>query len=155
MANHSSHADAPALVAALPADSRPVVAAAADHWFRGRFRARLCRSAVGAFPVRRTGGGSTDLSAVIPLLQAGRAVVIFPEGTRSRTGELAEFRSGAFRLAAAAGVPVVPAGLAGTRDLKPVEGRGSRTRIAVRFGDPLVEPDPAVARAEVARLAAG
>ena len=152
VANHSSHADAPALVAALPSAARPAVAAAADHWFRSGLRARACRWAVGGFPVRRHGGGSADLSSVVPLLQAGRAVVIFPEGTRSRSGEMADFRSGAFRLAAEAGVPVVPVALIGTRELLPVSGRGRRGRVVVRLGEPLWRPTPEEAQAAVARM---
>jgi 1-acyl-sn-glycerol-3-phosphate acyltransferase len=48
-------------------------------------------------------------------LRRGVSVVIFPEGTRSRTGEMGRFKSGAFRLAIESGRPVVPVVLAGTR----------------------------------------
>lgn len=44
------------------------------------------------------------------------SVMIFPEGTRSRTGELQEFKDGAFRLAVQAGVPILPIAVLGTRD---------------------------------------
>ncbi|MEO6651715.1 MAG: lysophospholipid acyltransferase family protein [Ilumatobacteraceae bacterium] len=44
------------------------------------------------------------------------SVMIFPEGTRSQTGELAEFKEGAFRVAIQAGVPVIPLAVVGTRD---------------------------------------
>lgn len=47
-------------------------------------------------------------------LQRGSSVLLFPEGTRSKDGELHEFRRGAFTLAAAAGVPVVPIVIDGT-----------------------------------------
>ena len=49
-------------------------------------------------------------------LQQQVSVMIFPEGTRSRDGELLPFKDGAFRLALEAGVPIVPLVVAGTRD---------------------------------------
>jgi 1-acyl-sn-glycerol-3-phosphate acyltransferase len=154
VANHSSHADAPAIVAALPAGRRPAVAAAADYWFAGGLRSRVCRALVGGFAVRRSGGGSADLAGAVDLLRAGRAVVVFPEGTRSRTGEIGEFRSGALRLAADAGVPVVPVGIAGTRGLLPVHGRIRPHAVDVRIGRPLTDPTADELRAAVAELAA-
>jgi 1-acyl-sn-glycerol-3-phosphate acyltransferase len=117
VANHSSHADTAALIAALPAWRKPVVAAAADYWFRGGFRPAICRALCAAFPVRRSGGGSADLAAATRLLAAGHDVIVFPEGTRSRDGQIGDFRRGAARLAAAAGAPLVPAGISGTRAL--------------------------------------
>jgi 1-acyl-sn-glycerol-3-phosphate acyltransferase len=156
VANHCSHADAPALVAALPARLRPAVAAADDYWFRRPVRRRVCVAAVGAFPVRRGGGGSADLDGAAALLRAGRSVVVLPEGTRSRTGELGRFHSGAMRLAATAGVPVVPVGLIGTGRLLPVHGRPRAAQVTVRFGKPIPRADAAAARdAVVALLDAG
>ena len=152
VANHCSHADAPALVAALPARSRPAVAAAADYWFNGSRRAWVCRTLVGGFGVRRTGGGSADLQAAVSLLRQGRSVVVLPEGTRSRNGRLGEFHAGAFRLAAAAGVPVVPVGLVGTSAVMPVHGRPHRGPVEVRVGEPLVAAEPGLARAAVVEL---
>lgn len=153
VANHSSHADAPALLAALPAGHRPTVAAAADYWFRAGRRARVCRALVAGFPVRRSGGGCADLMTAVPALREGRAVVVFAEGTRSRDGEVAAFHSGALRLAAAAGVPVVPVGIAGTRDVLPPHGRVRFRPVAVRVGAPLVSPTAESARAAVVALA--
>jgi 1-acyl-sn-glycerol-3-phosphate acyltransferase len=140
VANHNSHADTAALLAALPAQRRPAVAAAADYWFRGVFRPPVARCLCAAFPVRRTGGGSADLAAAAALLAAGHDVIVYPEGTRSRDGQTGEFHGGAARLAAAAGVPVVPAGIAGTRTLLPPARSGSaprRSRVTVRFGAPV------------------
>jgi 1-acyl-sn-glycerol-3-phosphate acyltransferase len=90
VANHNSRADTAALIAALPGRRRPV----------------------------RCGGGAGLLSAV-RLLTAGHDVVIYPEETRSRDGSVAEFRPGAVRLAAVAGVPLVPVGISGTRRREP------------------------------------
>ncbi|MDE9364718.1 lysophospholipid acyltransferase family protein [Luteipulveratus sp. YIM 133132] len=156
VANHSSHADTAALLAALDAGHRPRVAAAADYWFRGGFKASVCRSLAAGFAVRRGGGGSADLAAAAELLRTGHAVVIFPEGTRTRDGELGDFHSGAARLAAQAGVPVVPVGIQGTRALLPAHGRFHRSPVSVRIGAPLEATDVAAtteqARASVDAL---
>jgi 1-acyl-sn-glycerol-3-phosphate acyltransferase len=151
VANHSSHADTVALLAALPARRQPVAAAAADYWFGQPTRRFACRALTGAFPVRRTGGGSADLARAADLLAAGHDVIIYPEGTRSRDGSIGDFHSGAARLAGNAGVPLVPVGIAGTRELLPVHGRLRRTRITVHIGAPVT--DLHAARAAVEELA--
>ena len=168
VANHCSHADTAALLAALPARRRPVVAAAADYWFgagapggsvHGAIRAITCRALCAAFPVRR-GGGSADLMVAVAYLAAGHDVIIYPEGTRSRDGATGGFRSGAARLAEAAGVPLVPVGIVGTRGLLPPGGRLRRGSVGVLIGTPLSPgPDGTAelirrARAEVIRLSA-
>lgn len=144
VANHSSHADTAALIAALSARRQPAVAAAADYWFRGGVRPAICRALCAAFPVRRSGGGSRDLAAAVRLLAAGHDVIVFPEGTRSRDGQTGDFHRGAARLAAAAGAPLVPAGISGTRALLPPGGptRPHRTAVTVRFGAPLTVSHP-------------
>jgi 1-acyl-sn-glycerol-3-phosphate acyltransferase len=155
VANHGSHADTAALLAALPARPGPRVAAAADYWFSRGWRARVCRWLSGGFPVRRAGGGSADLAAAADLLRAGHPVVVFPEGTRSRDGGVGDFHSGALRLAATAGVPVVPVGLRGTRSVLPPHGRLHRSRVAVVIGAPLHDATVADVRAAVVDLASG
>ena len=154
VANHSSHADTAALLASLPADSRPVFVAAADYWGSSPLRRWACRSLGGGFEVRRGGGGSADLAPLVEQLRAGRTVVIFAEGTRSRDGSVGEFRSGAFRLAERAGVPVVPVGLRGTSDLLPVHGDVHRAAVQVRIGAPIEHATPDAARSAVEALKA-
>jgi 1-acyl-sn-glycerol-3-phosphate acyltransferase len=147
VANHNSHADTAALIAALPARRRPAVA---DYWFAGRgsrggrrgagLRRAACQALCAAFPVRRGAGGGADLPGAARLLAAGRDVVIYPEGTRSRDGGIGEFRHGAARLAAMAGVPLVPVGIAGPRALLPATTTGARARrgaVTVRVGMPV------------------
>jgi 1-acyl-sn-glycerol-3-phosphate acyltransferase len=128
VANHASHADTVALLAASPVRRRPVVAAAADYWFTRPGRAAVCRLLVGGFPVHRGVRGRGDLMAARTLLAAGRAVIVFPEGTRSRDGAVGAFHSGAAWLAREAGVPLVPVRIAGTHELMPVHQRVSQAR---------------------------
>ncbi|MFI6289240.1 lysophospholipid acyltransferase family protein [Streptomyces sp. NPDC051018] len=149
VANHSSHADTAALLAALDARHTPAIGAAADYWFASPWRSRVCRRLASGFPVRRTGGGLDDLLAVAGELRAGRAVVLFPEGTRGGDGSVGSFHRGALVLAERAGVPVVPVGIAGTDRLLPKHGRLRSSLVRVRIGAPL----PSSVSAEEARSA--
>lgn len=137
---HASHADSMALGAAL---ARPV-------YFLGDVR--LTRWPVlgpllpklGMIPVRRGVADTTALDTIAALLDQGAAVVVYPEGSRSRDGRVYRPRSGVSRLAAATGVPVVPAAVAGTYDVWPT-GRRPRWRggrVAIRFGPALDPPGP-------------
>lgn len=153
VANHTSHADTPALLAALDSEHGPRVAAAADYWFTRRWRRFICLRLAAGFPVRRSGGGAADLAAMEPALRAGRAVVVFPEGTRGDGAEVADFRGGALRLAASAGVPVVPVGIAGSVGLLAKHGKLRPSPVTVHIGAPLLDPTPRQARNAVAELA--
>lgn len=143
VANHSSHADTAVLLAALPAGAQPVFAAAADYWFDVPVRRFVASSLIGVLPVRRSGTDTYAqlLAAARPALRAGRTVVIYPEGTRSTDGSVAEFRSGALRLARDCGVPIVPVAVLGTTEVLP-KGASfiSHAPMRVRIGDPV---DPA------------
>ena len=146
VANHSSHADTAAMLAALPPSAQPVFGAAADYWFDVPVRRFIATSLAGILPVRRTGDGgyAALLAAVRPALKAGRTVVIYPEGTRSTDGTVGEFRSGAVRLARDCGVPIVPVAMLGTADVLPKDGRYSPAPMQVLIGAPV---DPANASA--------
>ncbi|MET9659578.1 lysophospholipid acyltransferase family protein [Streptomyces sp. NPDC006510] len=137
VANHSSHADTAALLAALDARHSPAIGAAADYWFASPWRRRICRRLAAGFPVRRSGGGMDDLLSMADELRFGRAVVLFPEGTRGKDGKLGSFHRGALVLAERAGVPVVPVGIAGTDRLLPKHGRLRSALVRVSIGDPL------------------
>ncbi|MFE4716766.1 lysophospholipid acyltransferase family protein [Streptomyces sp. NPDC056728] len=153
VANHSSHADTAALLAALDASHAPAIGAAADYWFASPWRSRICSRLAAGFPVRRSGGGMDDLLGMADTLRAGRAVVLFPEGTRARAGELGSFHRGALVLAEHARVPVVPVGIAGTDRLLPKHGRLRPSLVRVRIGEPLAyTATPEEARKAVAAL---
>lgn len=145
-ANHVSNLDNYVLSAVCP---RPVAFLGKQELTEGLFG--VFNLAMGMIPVDR---GSGDLSAVqriADLLAAGDAIALFPEGTRSPTGELFRFRSGIARIAHLAATPVVPVGLRGTATVWP-RGRGPVPRrpragaLEVRFGAPLPPPDDATPR---------
>jgi 1-acyl-sn-glycerol-3-phosphate acyltransferase len=143
VANHSSHADTAVLLAALPPQAQPVFAAAADYWFDVPVRRFIATAVAGILPVRRSGGGTYEqlLAAARPALRAGRTVVIYPEGTRSKDGSIGEFRSGALRLARDCGVPIVPVAMLGTADVLPKGANFiSPAPMQVRIGEP-VDPN--------------
>jgi 1-acyl-sn-glycerol-3-phosphate acyltransferase len=76
---------------------------------------------LGHLPIRRgdRASGGRLLVRAEETLRLGQSVLFFPEGTRSTTGEVGPFKSGAFRLAARAGVPVLPVAIAGTGNALP------------------------------------
>jgi 1-acyl-sn-glycerol-3-phosphate acyltransferase len=85
------------------------------------FPATLVLNGVGAFPVRRGQADAEAIDTAVELARAGNIVAMFPEGTRRRKGLVKRFearpRSGAARIALEAGVPLVPAAIAGTDKL--------------------------------------
>lgn len=62
------------------------------------------------------------LEAAKDRIRGGTSVLFFPEGTRSRSGDLGEFKKGAFRMALDLGLPILPMTIRGTRDVLPAKG---------------------------------
>lgn len=144
--NHRSFLDHFLLVAVAP---RPVRFLGKQELARGPL-GRLYRL-LGMVPVRRGVADREALEAVQRLLEAGEAVVLFPEGTRSRTGQLFRFRSGVARLAQATGAAVVPVGLRGTAEVWPLGrrvpvGRPPSGTVQVAFGDAMAPPGATAAQ---------
>lgn len=95
----------------------------------------------GVFYVRRGEGDRAAQRLAFDLLAQGRAIGVFPEGTRSRDGRLGEGRAGAALLAMRTGVPILPVGIAGTGRVFPGRSRWPhRSRITIRIGVPLTLP---------------
>jgi 1-acyl-sn-glycerol-3-phosphate acyltransferase len=95
---------------------------------------------VGDIPVRRGFGPSAveAMNRCRAVLRKRVSVMIFPEGTRSKTAELLPFKDGAFRLAVEAGVPILPLALAGTRTALPKhDWRFGRSVAEVRVLEPV------------------
>jgi 1-acyl-sn-glycerol-3-phosphate acyltransferase len=106
---------------------------------RGRLMASVFRG-MGQLPVER--GDTRSAASVVDIgveeLALGKALGIFPEGTRSPDGRLYRFRTGVARLALRSGAPVVPVGMVGTRDVQPPENkRWHRAPVEVHFGTPM------------------
>jgi len=71
-------------------------------------------------------------------VRSGVSVIVFPEGTRSPTGEIGSFKSGGFHLAIEAGVPILPATVSGSRRITPPKSlRVESGSILVRYGKPI------------------
>ena len=106
----------------------------------------------GGFPVRR---GERDVEAIetaVDLARQGYVVAMFPHGTRQRKGLVKKYQpkahTGAARIALDAGVPLVPAAIAGTDRLSRLE------RLRVRYGPPIPTDDlDSLEPSEAARVA--
>ena len=148
-ANHVSNFDP--LIVGFAAAREVHFLAKEELFASSRIFAWLIRS-WNAWPVRRGGGDTAALKRCSWLLKRRQVLVLFPEGTRSKTGETARFRSGIGLLATANRVPVVPVGITGVDQSnvsywtdRDFVRRGFRrkpsgpTHIRVVFGKP-VEP---------------
>ncbi|MCW5547892.1 MAG: 1-acyl-sn-glycerol-3-phosphate acyltransferase [Opitutaceae bacterium] len=112
-ANHSSHLDFAIIWAALPgpwrAKVRPV--AGRDYWEAGPLRRWLARRVFHAVLIerQRVTVANNPLEPMLAALDAGDALIVFPEGTRSRDGTLQPFKAGLYHLARARPtIPLVP-----------------------------------------------
>ncbi|GIK38576.1 MAG: 1-acyl-sn-glycerol-3-phosphate acyltransferase [Chloroflexota bacterium] len=141
-ANHASHVDTAVIFSTLPPSlrQRTVAAAARDYFFEGGWQQSTARILFNAIPVDRdTVKGEDPLRHVIRALDEGYGVVIYPEGTRSMTGQIGPFRRGIGRLIAAfPDVPVIPLRVSGTARAMPKGAAAPRPlTVHVRFGPPL------------------
>jgi 1-acyl-sn-glycerol-3-phosphate acyltransferase len=141
-ANHASFLDPPLVGAAVP---RHIHFLARESLFDLAGLGRLLR-AYEVVPVDREGGGARGLRAILDRLLAGGAIVLFPEGTRSRDGSLQPARSGIGLAVIKSAAPVVPVRVFGSFQAyhrgMPFPRPG---RIAVKYGRPM---DFAALRAE-------
>jgi 1-acyl-sn-glycerol-3-phosphate acyltransferase len=136
MANHVSHLDAPILFQALGVDFKAILK---KELMRAPVFNRVLRFA-GFVEVDRR--DRTQATAVIARttrsLQDGNTFLVFPEGTRSRTGALGEFKRGGFAAGIEAGSRIVPVAVHGTRELMPRGGFRIRPGVVrVRVLDPV------------------
>lgn len=73
----------------------------------------------GHIPVDREKGGNSALCEAIDALKGGKAILLFPEGTRTSTGKMGEGKTGAVRLSLLSGAPILPVRIDGTFDILP------------------------------------
>ena len=114
VSNHLSHLDVLVLGILLRRPLNYVARSSLFFFPLGPF-IRSC----GAFPIQRDGIGAQGLKETLRRLKAGGIVALFPEGTRTPDGELAELKAGIAMLAAKAKVPILPAAIAGTFEAWP------------------------------------
>jgi len=136
-ANHQSFCDSLFLPLVIP---RRVTFLAKAEYFDAKRTAWFFRS-VGQIPIQRGGGDASAraLATARGVLEEGKLVALYPEGTRSTDGNVHRGRTGVARLALECGVPVLPVGIDGTDAIQP---RGSRMlrpfrSVRVRFGPPM------------------
>ena len=145
LANHSSHLDAPLIIGALPRRKARYLAAgaAADYFFDVRWRKWLTTLFFNAFAIERNSEGKRTGSSR-SLLERGVPLLIFPEGGRSKTGQLGRFKPGAAALSIATGAPCLPTAIVGASTAMP---RGvnwpkrGRLPVAVVFGAPMTRTE--------------
>jgi 1-acyl-sn-glycerol-3-phosphate acyltransferase len=141
--NHLSVADELFLGSVVP---RHLAFWAKEEYFdgtglKGWFNRSLMHG-LGAIRVARRGGRDalTAFDGAIPVLKAGDAIALYPEGTRSPDGRLYRGRTGVARLSVAAGVPVVPVGMLGTDNVQPIGQllpKPARGVVTIKFGEPI------------------
>ena len=154
-ANHQSHMDGPAILAALPPHWRYRVAPAmAKEFFRAHFYPQdysrkawftnslnyyLACQFFNAFPLpQREAGTRQTLRYIGELLGDGYSVLIFPEGKRTERGEVGPFRPGIGMIGARLGVPVIPVRLEGLDKVLHTKMKfPKRGPVRVTFGPPL------------------
>ena len=139
VANHASHLDMGLVKIALGDQGRRLAAmAAADYFFDTPLKRAYFENFTNLIPMERSGSVRKSLRAAVTALARGYNVLIFPEGTRSRDGELLPFKPTAGYLALHCGVDALPVYLSGTHLALPkgaIVPRGAELR--VRIGRPI------------------
>ena len=107
-----------------------------DDW-----KTKVLFPAMGMIPIDRSGGDASAaaLDAAAGVLERGELFGIYPEGTRSRSGDLYKGHTGVARLALRTGCPIVPVGLVGARSIQPPDAKFPKPfmELLLRFGAPI------------------
>ena len=139
--NHLSFLDSIFMPLMVP--RRVTFLAKSDYFTEKGIKGRLKRmffTGVGQVPIDRSGGHASEaaLRTGIAILNEGKLLGIYPEGTRSPDGRLYRGKIGVARMALEAGVPVIPVAMIGTFEVQPQGKVLPRVkRVGVRFGAPL------------------
>lgn len=136
MANHQSHLDPPVLISVL--DTPASFLTKAELFKFPVFGWALARLGHIAIDRKRRDKAFGSIERAAEQVREGRVVIVFPEGTRSRTHELLPFKKGGFVLAIKSGAPILPIGIAGTQEVLPPGMWVDRTSEAVVcVGEPI------------------
>jgi len=141
--NHSSYLDPPVLGSASPSDKQVFFMAKAELFDIPILKTWMKK--VGVFPVKRGASDHHAIKNAVEILKRGGWLGIFPEGTRSKDGNMQEGELGAALIANLAKVPIVPVGMIGTQ-------KYFFTRIRVNFGEPIYLPEGKVSKEELKQL---
>lgn len=140
--NHQSHLDALALIFATKQPIRNFdVFAARDYFFNGSYRRKILAQMLNLLPFSRANNKKEivyNFQLAKKCIENKKNIILFPEGTRSKDGEMQDFKSFIGILAHETNVPIVPAFIDGTFECMP---KGSifpkKGKIRVIFGKPL------------------
>lgn len=133
--NHASFLDPPFVGASLP---RALNYLARENLFHFRVAGWILRRCQ-AIPVDREGGGARGLKGILDRLLAGGAILLFPEGTRTRDGKLQAARSGIGLAIIKSDAPVIPVRVFGTYEAFGRHLRWPRPKqIQIKFGRELL-----------------
>ncbi len=145
VANHSSHLDAPCMLASLPLRKlhRAFPVAAKDYFFRNLQGLTFSVILLNAIPFERSSRAGQSLMMCRKLLMnPGNVLILFPEGTRTKTGELGPFKPGIGALVAGTSIPVVPCRLQGAFEAFPKGSKLPRPRkVRLLIGEPMTFAD--------------
>jgi 1-acyl-sn-glycerol-3-phosphate acyltransferase len=135
LSNHQSFMDPPLVVAQM---KRAVCFLARSGLFKPPVFGTFIRK-VHAFPVERGRTNASTMKKMIHLVQSGRALLMFPEGTRTKDGEIKPLESGLALIIKRAGVPVVPVAIEGAYKVWPrTRILPSAGKVRVNFGKPML-----------------
>lgn len=150
VANHINLADPPILAVSI---RRKAMFMAKEELFRSRFSRFFMRN-FGAFPVRRGQLDRGALRRAEQLLAQGSALIMFPEGQRSKNAQLQPAFAGSALVAVRSDVPILPVGITGTEKIKGRAWLFRRPRITINIGHPFYLPavNGKLTRAELAQL---
>lgn len=142
IANHTSHLDTFAILATLPPyfKKRLIIAAAYDYFFGKNKKRNFIMNplVLPMLPFHRKTYFSENLKNIGESFRQGRHLLIFPEGTRSRTGQLGSFKPGIAMIVKEIKAQVVPIYIQGAYELWPAcQDKPRKGSIAVRYGDPI------------------
>ncbi|MBP1560598.1 MAG: 1-acyl-sn-glycerol-3-phosphate acyltransferase [Oscillospiraceae bacterium] len=143
--NHRSYADP--VILTMPM-KLPVTYMAKEELFKNKLFGWFIRK-LGAFPVRRGSGDMQVIDDAVSILNSGKNLVIFPEGTRSKDGKVGKGKTGVALIAAKSGADVLPCGIV-------FEGEKLhfRSKLTLKFGPVIPAEEIAVEDASPKKLKA-
>lgn len=133
--NHTSNIDPPLVGSAM---QRRLTVMAKEELFSSPVFAFIIKR-LGAFPIKRGAGDRAAIRTSLELLKNGKALMLFPEGTRSKTGALSKAQPGISLIALKSQAPVIPVAISGT--YKFFRNGLWFPRFSVRYGKPIYPPE--------------